>query len=255
MKRLLLCLFVVALLAGQASAAVYPLWNWTDSDGDGVRDNTEVTGADASINGALFSSNYLQPTGTGHIQPFLKMTTSAEVEQAYNTDEKKKVLDDMPSWTSSLTLRELLTVVPPQGGVPSKAFLLDIDQQGTVPPDLLLTDLKIYVGPGLANYNEDPWVAPAATLVYDLDGPGLVDNTIDLDYRLDPGSGGGDMWAYIPVDAFKGLAKTDNVLLYSKFNQNNDGPEEWAAVVPAPAAVLLAALAWGAAGLKLRKFV
>jgi hypothetical protein len=253
MRRVLLCVFAVALLAGQASAAIdiYELY------GGG---SPPTTGGSATINGALFTTMDIQPTGTGNIQPFLRIQ-AAGTEQGYNTDAGPVLDDKNDSWTKSITLNGLKIVpVPtgPQAGQPSIAFLLDLNQSGS---EYLIdmTEFQIYVG-SLANENTAVPVGPDGLLsglgtpAYDMDK--LADSTVRLDYRLNNGSGSGDMWAYVPLSKLQPIALTDNLLLYSEFtNVANDGFEEWAVRVPAPAAVLLVALAWGAAGLKLRKFV
>jgi hypothetical protein len=85
--------------------------------------------------------------------------------------------------------------------------------------------------------------------LYDLDTGG--DNWIKLNYRLNSGSGAGDMYAYIPESSFVGLSPDGYVYLYSKFGQNNAanaGFEEWAVrtgvsqAPPPPAPVPLSSL-------------
>jgi hypothetical protein len=280
MRHIILCVFVVAMIAGQASANMIGTTAYiytTDGAGvelywDGTAWTYDATKGDpvgtteGPINGAYFSSTDLQSTGTGLIQPFLKMQSNDPLESAYNTDQKKQMLDDVPSWTYSLQVGWLTDITRFGSTDPTlyKQFLLDFDHTGTQPPYMQLTDLRIYVGPGLANYTlSDPglWVPPTGPNVhevYSLD-TATTDYTVQMDYRLDPGSGGGDMWVYVPSSLFAYPADW-NVLLYSEFNQNNDGPEEWAVrtgeevVIPLPGAVLLGFLGLGAAGLKLRRF-
>jgi hypothetical protein len=93
-----------------------------------------------------------------------------------------------------------------------------------------------------------------------------ADNTIELDYNLNSGSGSGDLFAYIKNSLFTGATY---VTLYSQFgdppgaNNNNDGFEEWAVrsveifnpPVPEPASMLMWAFGIAAAGSwRLRKF-
>jgi SdrD B-like domain len=65
--------------------------------------------------------------------------------------------------------------------------------------------------------------------VYDLDAGGDV--TVKMDYRLNPGSGGGDVVVLIPESAFAGQTDSAFVYLYSQFGATwaaNAGFEEWA---------------------------
>ena len=64
----------------------------------------------------------------------------------------------------------------------------------------------------------------------------LADETVNLNYNLNSGSGSGDLFVYIPDSLFVGGTF---VTLYSKFEPNNDGFEEWAVrttdpISPAP---------------------
>ncbi len=254
-----LCVLVIALLAAQAHADLYYLYQ-TDPlqpPGTPLLVNKKPVGTSVGIGDAWFSSTDLQSTGTGVLRPFLKMQSNDPVEAGYNTDAKK-VLNNVDSWTSSLRLGWLADVMSPTDEV-SKQFLLDFDHTGTQPPFMQVTELEIRVGSNLAHY-AGSWPPSGSSLVYDLHTTD-PDAVLQLDYRLDPGSGGGDMWVYIPSALFAGFSPNTNVLLYSKFNNNNDGPEEWAVtmgpgvVIPLPGAVVLGLLGLGAAGMRLRRFV
>jgi hypothetical protein len=259
-----MCVFMVALLAGQASADLTKyLYELAVPGAYPGEPTAPPVGASLTINNAFFISTDKQSTGTGLLRPFLKTTSNDEVESGYNTDAKN-VLDNMDSWTQSVRLGDLSDVMSPQN-VRSKQFLLDFDHKGTQTEltFMQVTDLKIFVGNGLANYDiGKTWVEPSsATLVYDMDGDGDV--RVQMDYRLDPGSGAGDMLVYIPSSRFEGIAGTGagtNMLLYSKFDHNNDGPEEWNVasstlpIVPLPGAVVLGMLGMSVAGWRLRRF-
>jgi hypothetical protein len=266
MTRVLVCLCMVALPAGQASADITKyLYELAVPGAYPGEPKDPTVGTSLTINGAFFISTDKQSTGTGVLQPFLKTTSNDQVESGYNTDAKK-VLDNMDSWTRSVRLGDLSDVTSPEG-VRSKLFLLDFDHKGTQSEFtfMQLTDFQIFVGNGLASYDTgDIWVAPAsATLVYDMDAGVDGDVRVQMDYRLDPGSGAGDMLVYIPSSLFEGIPGTNadtNMLLYSKYDHNNDGPEEWNVAsstlppVPLPGAVILGMLGMGAAGWRLRRF-
>src|SRR5581483_9329585 len=68
----------------------------------------------------------------------------------------------------------------------------------------------------------------------DLDAKGEdhTDHWVKMDYRLNSGSGSGDVLVYIPEAAFVRTSENPYVYLYSKFGVNfagNSGFEEWAA--------------------------
>jgi hypothetical protein len=192
-------------------------------------------GSAGMINGAIFSQFDAQPTGTGVIDSFVRLQTpnaKATVEQGYNTDGRPLQFDEnkSPQFTRSLTLGEVPLVN--FGGVLYREFLLDINLKSSQ-PYLSLDELRLYVGdaPNLTGY--DPATGKLAGLspIYDMDAGG-VDNWVKLDYRLNSGSGAGDMLLYIPDQLFGSSGSAANIYLYSKFGVNfagNSGFEEWAA--------------------------
>lgn len=190
-----------------------------------------TAGASGFINGGYFVQVPDQTTGTGVIEPFVRIQANG-TEEGYNTDLKPMKDVKTGIWTHEITLAEIPVVK--LGGIDYYEFLLDINQnQGQDHEILSLNELEIYTKTGpLASADEYSDLA-AATKVWDMDA--LADETITLDYSLNAGSGSGDMKAYIPVSAI-GNDGTKNLYLYSKFgdpHQSNDGFEEWA-VIKAP---------------------
>jgi hypothetical protein len=197
-----------------------------------------TAGSSGTINGALFQQIEPRATGSGVIDPFVRISANTEIVQGFNTDARPTQFDEnsSPTFTHSLLLSSLTTVNV--GGTSYYQFLLDINQTA-VDPLLSLDQLKIFVQ-GTGNIAT---LAGLTNLVYNLDLGG--DNAILLNYNLNTGSGSGDMFAYIPTSVFTGGTY---VYLYSQFgnapNGNNDGFEEWATVrgttaVPEPASLLL----------------
>ena len=101
-------------------------------------------------------------------------------------------------------------------------------------------------------------------MIYDLDAG--EDSYVLLNYKLNHGSGSGDMFAYVPDDLFVGGSY---VYLYSMFGVNNANTadfEEWSIrlaggdtpptppPVPVPGAVVLGMFGLFMAGKKLRKY-
>jgi len=229
-------LFLVFLFCAPALSA--PTLDLTTEDSSGY------------INEAYFVQVDPQPTGTGYISSFVRISSNQEVEQGYNTDARPLKFDEnsSPEFTRSLKLSDVPVV---NFGIDYRQFLLDINQTGTN-PHISLDALEIYLGSSgaVTGYSESP--SNLGTLIYDLDAGS--DNWILLDYSLNSGSGSGDMFAYIPDSLFVG---GEYVTLYSMFGvnaANNDGYEEWAvtgeqSVIPAPGAILLCGIGVSIIGL------
>jgi len=198
-----------------------------------------TTGTTVTINGADYSSEmFSHPTGTGVFDPFLRLGkgNAYPVEEGYNTDGRAptgpKLDQDQywdPNYTHALQLSSLVAI----NGF--YVFELDIDQRANthnqIRSYLSLDELQLF--------QEDSGdLRPFSTLtnkVYDLDTGG--DNYLVLDYLLrSSGQGTSDMFLYIPVNLFD-MADGDYVYLYSRFGENwvnNDGPEEWRALMGSP---------------------
>jgi len=173
-----------------------------------------------------------QSTGTGVIDSFVRITTNEDIVQGYNTDGAFQ-FDELNGHTDSLLL-STVPIVTSSTGVEYRQFLLDINQTGS-DPLLSLNELQIFLGDapdlsgatvgagGLLSFGTD------AYLVYDMDATG--ENTVELNYNLNTGSGSGDVFFYVRNSLFTGANPW--VYLYSSFgspNNNNDGFEEWAVV-------------------------
>jgi len=187
-------------------------------------------GSDGWVNGAYFAQTDAQPTGTGHIQSFLRIqgaSAKGVTQQGYNTAARPLQFDEntSPQFTRALKASEVPTVNV--GGQMYKEFLLDINQKGSQPL-LSLDQVRLYTDAAGNLHGYDPATKALAgtTLVYDMDGGG--DSWVKLDYRLNSGSGSGDMLMYVPASAF---GAGDYVYLYSKFGEHfaaNAGFQEWA---------------------------
>ena len=186
-------------------------------------------GSSGAIEGAMFLQADPQPTGSGRIQSFLRIQGAAAhevVQQGYNTDARPLQYDEnkSPTFTRSL----LLTSVPRVniGGTMFREFLLDINQKSSQPL-LSLDELRIYLGASgnLTGYSAAAKQLAGLSAIYDLDASG--DNEVLLDYRLNSGSGSGDMFVYVPDALFTG---GNYVYFYSKFGleyASNAGFQEW----------------------------
>jgi hypothetical protein len=214
-----------------------------------------TAGASGTIGIATFQQINPQSTGTGVIDPFLRIQAQGNetAEGAYNTGG---ALANPPfqqqgsgqAWNTDL----LLSAVPIVNG--SYQFMLDINQTGANPL-LSLNQLQVFrtstPGQTAGSVSANGYLTGiVGNSVYDMNPGGGLANGVKLDFSLNSGSGSGDMFLYIPTSAFAGVAG-DYVVLYSHFGapgtySSNDGFEEWATLtgtpVPEPTTVVAGAL-------------
>jgi hypothetical protein len=192
-----------------------------------------INGNSGTINGAQFDWTPAQPTGTGNIQPFLRVQNDP-LEQGYNTSGAPVPFDDkIGAWTRDVTFAGLQATTVIVGNTSYFKLLLDINQSNSHPL-LSLDQLQFYTSPTGSQTTTN--VSSLGTLRYSF-SPG---DAVYLDASRNHGSGSGDMFAYLPTSAFAGTSSSDFVYLYCHFGSthpSNDGFEEWSPVVsPVPEA-------------------
>lgn len=201
-----------------------------------------TAGASGTIGSAYFVQVNDQSTGTGVIDPFLRIQKNGS-EIGVNSNGPYALDEKQGTFTHAIRVNEF--GVTDLNGVQSVRFLLDINQTGQNPL-VSLDQLKVYVAP-VATYNTVADLNSFATQLYDLG----VGNKLYLDYSLEAGSGSGDMLAYLPYSLFS-PHQAKYLYLVSEFGATggdyatNDGFEEWARVdgdpvapVPEPASLIL----------------
>ena len=208
-----------------------------------------VNGNTGTSNNTIYRWVDQQSTGTGVINPFLRIQASG-TEQGYNNSCCTNQPWDTKAgiWTHDLLLGDLVTKTI--GGLSYYQFLLDINQTGSNPL-LSLDNVRIFTRAGAISTAPNNF-SQLGTLRYNSDVGAQGDTTVELDYSRNPGSGAGDMFMYVPISLFAGVSATDNVYFYSAFgtpNATNDGFEEWAVIkrsggtnVPEPATLALLSL-------------
>jgi hypothetical protein len=192
----------------------------------------DLTGSNDSgtINDAQFVFTTPQPTGTGVIQPFLRVENTP-VEQGYNTSGGTPFDDKAGPWTHNLTFGDLQTTEVTLGGISYFKLLLDVNEPGGSKSLISLDQLQLYTSKVGSQTTTN--VISLGTLRYTF-GPG---DSVILDASRNHGSGSGDMYAYIPTSNFADTKTSDFVYLYAHFGNTNDsqaGFEEWALVNAAP---------------------
>jgi hypothetical protein len=178
------------------------------------------------INRAEFDWTPEQPTGTGLIQPFLRVQANS-TEQGYNTSGGIVFDDKAGPWTHDLQVSDLKLVQI--GRISYYEFLLDINEPGGNKSFLSLDRLEFYTSDIPSQTTDD--VTSLGTLRWSLDF--REDSYILLDASRNHGSGSGDMYAYIPAANFASALPTDYVYLYCRFGDqagatSEGGFEEWA---------------------------
>lgn len=194
----------------------------------------DLTGSNNSgtINGGQFVYTPQQPTGTGVIDPFLRVQADGS-EQGYNTSGGTPFDDKAGIWTHDIQFSDLKTTAVSLNGVSYYQLLLDINEPGGSKSLISLDQLQFYTSAVGSKTTTD--VASLGTLRWSLDGAG--DSYILLDAARNNGSGSGDMLAYIPTSAFAGVSDSDYIYMFTRFGDqmsadgtSEGGFEEWSLV-------------------------
>lgn len=191
-----------------------------------------ANGDSGTANGGQFVWTPEQPTGTGVIDPFVRVQADG-TEQGYNTSGGTPFDDKAGIWTHDIQFSDLQTTTVTLNGTQYFQVLLDVNEPGGNQSLISLDQLQFYSSAVGSKTTED--VASLGTLRWSLDGAG--DSYVLLDASRNNGSGSGDMFAYIPVTAFAGVASTDYIYLFSRFGDQiaadgstEGGFEEWSLV-------------------------
>ncbi len=198
------------------------------------------------------------------IDPFLRLQNGGN-EEGYNTSIAPPLDDKSGPFTRPLTLSEIPIIN--LGGVDYRQFLLDINEGKGGDDELLsLNQIQIFQSNSDQSYASLSSATVASQAVIGFAAPAnevfRMNNTngnleIRLNYALNPGSGAGDMFFYVPDADFN--PALSNVILYSQFGvpsgfaSSNAGFEEWSVhkpqvgtpttfaqeAVPEPASLLL----------------
>ena len=181
-------------------------------------------GQSGTIGAAEFSNDDNQSSGTGVIEPFVRIQKTPQ-EHGFNTDAVvgSGDLSDTKAgtWTHSVRTDDLAD----SGGF--VRLFLDINQSGSSPL-ISLDEMRIYTSsnPAISSLAQ----LTAQNLIYDM-GFG---NRVLMNAVIESGSGSGDMHCSLPVGLFP---DGQYLYLYTKFGSSgapyatNGGFEEWSALL------------------------
>jgi hypothetical protein len=186
-----------------------------------------TAGGSGSSNGAFYEWTDFSATGSGVIDAFLRVQNRGN-EQGYNHSLGHNVPWDTKPGIHTHDIQYEDLVLATIGGEDYYKFLLDINESNGHDNEYLqLTSVQIFTRSG-AITSTDETLDHLGTKRFDSDLGPDGDTTVDLNYALNPGSGGGDMFLYVPVSLFAGTLPSDYVYFYSAFNNSDAGFEEWA---------------------------
>lgn len=168
----------------------------------------DLTTASSSgaINLAIYRQGFTAPAGSGNIQSFVRMSQSG-TEYGYNTDARPYVdpvllngVGTTATFNRSLPLDDVPLVSI--GDQVYLDFVLDINQLNSS-PFVSLDQVQIYLenSGSMQGTAANPFPAGFGTPIYDMNPGGGSSNWVALNADLSSGSGGADMYLYIPLSS------------------------------------------------------
>jgi hypothetical protein len=159
---------------------------------------------------SIFEFTNQQPTGTGVIQPFLRIQASP-TEQGYNTSGGTPFDDKAGPWTHDIQFSDLQSTTVNVNGTAYFKIMVDLNEPGGSKSTISLENLQFYTSAQGSKTTTD--LSQLGTLRYSMDTGG-GDNTVQFDAARNHGSGSGDAFFYIPASAFAGTNANDYIYMY-----------------------------------------
>jgi hypothetical protein len=162
---------------------------------------------------AIFQFTQPQPTGTGYIDPFLRVQANG-AEQGYNTSGGTPLDDKGGPWTHDIQFSDLQSTTVTINGTSYFKILVDLNEPNGAKSTISLENIQFYTSANGSATTSDP--SQLGTLRYSLD-TASGNNTVLFDAGRNHGSGSGDAYLYIPTSAFAGTNANDFVYMYVNF--------------------------------------
>lgn len=179
---------------------------------------------------AIFQFTQPQPTGTGVIDPFLRVQANG-TEQGYNTSGGTPFDDKAGIWTHDIKFSDLQSTAVLVNGITYYKILVDLNEPNGTKSTISLENLQFYTSATGSKTTTD--LSQLGTLRYSLD-TSTSNNSVSFDAARNNGSGSGDAFIYIPASAFAGTNPNDFVYMYVNFGSADEttagGFEEFALV-------------------------
>lgn len=186
-----------------------------------------TAGGSGSSNGAFYQWTDFSATGTGVVNAFLRVQGQGS-EQGYNHSLGHNVPWDTKPGLHTHDIQYQDLVVATLNDQEFYEFLLDVNESNGHDNEFLqLTNVQIFTRDSPIS-SADESLDGLGTLRFNSDVGANGDTSVNLNYNLNPGSGAGDMFMYVPVSLFAGTMPTDFVYFYSQLDNTDAGFEEWA---------------------------
>jgi hypothetical protein len=167
---------------------------------------------------AIFQFTQPQPTGTGYIDPFLRVQASP-TEQGYNTSGGTPFDDKGGPWTHDIQFSDLQSTAVTVNGQTYFKILVDLNEPNGAKSTISLENLQFYTSATGSKTTTN--ISSLGTLRYSMDTAG-GDNQVQFDAGRNHGSGSGDAFIYIPATAFAGTNPNDYVYMYVNFGSADE---------------------------------
>lgn len=167
---------------------------------------------------AIFQFTNPQPTGTGVIQPFLRIQANG-VEQGYNTSGGTPFDDKAGPWTHDLKFSDLQSTAVAVNGTTYFKIMVDLNEPNGQNRSTISLDRLMFFSSSTGGATTEN-ISQLGTLRYDLDAGG--DNQVRFDAGRNHGSGSGDAFFYIPASAFAGVGADEYIYMYVKMGDSDD---------------------------------
>ena len=167
---------------------------------------------------AIFQFTQPQPTGTGVIDPFLRIQANG-TEQGYNTSGGTPFDDKSGPWTHNIQFSDLQSTAVTVNGTLYFKIMVDLNEPNGAKSTISLENLQFYTSATGSQTTSN--ISSLGTLRYSLDTTG-GDNQVLFDAARNNGSGSGDAFFYIPASAFAGTNANDFIYMYASMGASDE---------------------------------